>query len=60
MGTNLMKISTISILSGIAKWSAPCVGCWHPGGPWKNILRKHAGDYDQPLEISHWEAAEVT
>ena len=22
----------------------------------EEYLKKHAGDYDQPLEISHWEA----
>ena len=22
----------------------------------EKYIKKHAGDYDQPLEISHWEA----
>ena len=48
-GTNLMKISTISILSGIAKWSSPCAGCWQSGGQWKNILRK-----TQVTMTNHW------
>ena len=49
MGTNLMKISTISILSGIAKWSAPCAVCWQSGGQWKNILRN-----TQVTTTNHW------
>ena len=49
MGTNLMKISTISILSGIAKWSSPCTDCSPSGGQWKNILRN-----TQVTMTSHW------
>ena len=49
MGINLMKISTISILSGIAKWSSPCTGFWQSGGQWKNILRN-----TQVPMTDHW------
>ena len=55
MGTNLMKISIISILNGIYKCSSPRADCWKSRGQWKNVFKKHASDYDQLLEISHWE-----
>ena len=39
MGTNVLKISNISILSGTTKWSSSCAHCWKSGGQWKNIIR---------------------